>query len=47
MVSGLEEATEIARRHPGLEYGLIIEVRGMDQQCHLGVTHHAAQVATA
>jgi hypothetical protein len=38
MVSGLEEATEIARRHPGLEYGLVIEVRSMTATCHLGVT---------
>lgn len=38
MVSGLEEATEIARQHPGLEYGLIIEVRSMMGVCHLGVT---------
>ncbi len=42
LVSGLDEATEIAQRHPGLEYGLIIEVRGMDHECHLGVRHHAA-----
>jgi hypothetical protein len=38
LVSGLEEATEIARRHPGLAYGLIIEVRSMTPNCHLGVT---------
>lgn len=38
LVSGLEEATEIARRHPGLAYGLIIEVRSMTAACHLGVT---------
>jgi hypothetical protein len=37
-VSGLEEATEIARRHPGLPYGLIIEVREMKSHCHLGVS---------
>jgi hypothetical protein len=41
MVSGIEEATEIARRHPGLAYGLIIEVREMTANCHLGV--HAAK----
>lgn len=34
---GLEEATEIARRHPGLAYGLIIEVRELTPHCHLGV----------
>lgn len=46
MVSGLEEATEIARRHPGLAYGLIIEVRSMTATCHLGVTsgHRAKTV---
>lgn len=38
MVSDLEEATAIAQRHPGLEYGLIIEVRSMLGTCHLGVT---------
>src|SRR5882757_1316535 len=37
MVSDLDEATEIARRHPGLAYGLIIEVRQMQPTCHLGV----------
>jgi hypothetical protein len=34
----MNEATEIARRHPGLEHGLIIEVRPMAETCHLGVT---------
>lgn len=38
MVSGLEEATEIAKRHPGLACGLVIEVRQMTPHCHLGVT---------
>ena len=38
MVGGLEEATAIAQRHPGLAYGLIIEVRSMTATCHLGVT---------
>lgn len=37
MVNSLEEATEIAQRHPGLAYGLIIEVRQMVHHCHLGV----------
>lgn len=37
-VSTLEEATEIAKCHPGLEYGLIIEIRQMLDTCHLGVT---------
>ena len=38
LVRDIEEATEIARRHPGLPYGLIIEVRPMTDSCHLGVT---------
>ena len=38
LVSGLEEATEVAKRHPGLPYGLIIEVRPMLDTCHLGVS---------
>jgi len=38
LVSGLDEATAIARRHPGLEYGLVIEVRQLTPDCHLGVT---------
>ena len=37
MVSGLDEATAIAARHPGLAYGLIIEIRQMTPDCHLGV----------
>ena len=45
MVSDLEEATEIAQRHPGLAYGLIIEVRELTASCHLGVQHHAAEAA--
>ena len=42
MVSGLEEATAIAKRHPGLAYGLVVEVRAMTPHCHLGVTTKAA-----
>lgn len=38
LVRDLDEATEIARLHPGLEHGLIIEVREMTPHCHLGVT---------
>ena len=38
LVRDLQEATEIAQRHPGLPYGLIIEVRPMTVNCHLGVT---------
>lgn len=37
MVRDLDEATAIARLHPGLEYGLIVEVRAMTPDCHLGV----------
>ncbi len=37
VVGSLDEATEIAQRHPGLQYGLIIEIREMTQACHLGV----------
>lgn len=37
LVGSLDEATAIAQRHPGLEYGLIIEVRQMTPTCHLGV----------
>lgn len=37
MVADLAEATAIARRHPGLAYGMIIEVREMTPHCHLGV----------
>jgi len=45
LVRDLEEATEIAKCHPGLEYGLIIEVRSMTPSCHLGVTgsHRVSQ----
>ncbi len=47
MVGTLEEATEIAQRHPGLEYGLEIEVRQMTASCHLGVEHHTAAELSA
>lgn len=36
-VASLDEATEIARRHPGLEHGLRIEIRPLQQACHLGI----------
>lgn len=38
LVSGLDEATAIAQQHPGLPYGLVIEVRPMPDNCHLGVS---------
>ncbi len=41
MVSDLEEATAIARKHPGLAHGMMIEVRQMTPDCHLGVTTRA------
>ncbi|HEY3757460.1 MAG TPA: YciI family protein [Opitutaceae bacterium] len=34
----LDEATEIAQQHPGLQYGLVIEIRELTVNCHLGVT---------
>lgn len=48
LASSFEEATEIARQHPGLAYGLIIEVRQMTESCHLGVTsgHGSAKAVT-
>mgnify|MGYP003639024438 FL=1 len=36
-VADFDTATAIARRHPGLEFGLIIEIRPMTGTCHLGV----------
>src|SRR3954464_9758870 len=38
LVRDLDEATAIAQNHPGLEHGLIIEIRSMTHSCHLGVT---------
>lgn len=48
MVDDVEEATAIARRHPGLDYGLVIEVRKLTEDCHLGVNtrSRAASAAT-
>ena len=37
MVGDRDEATRIAQQHPGLPYGLIIEVRQMAGHCHLGI----------
>ena len=37
VVDTLEEATEIAKRHPALEHGLKIELRQLTPHCHLGV----------
>jgi hypothetical protein len=47
-VADLDEATAIAQRHPGLPYGLVIEVRRLAECCHLGVKvrpHQAVAVA--
>jgi hypothetical protein len=46
-VNTLEEATEIAKQHPGLEHGLIIEIRQMLDNCHLGVTARKPSTALA
>jgi hypothetical protein len=45
-VSGLAEATEIAQRHPGLEFGMLIEVREMTPHCHLGVNTRPAAASS-
>ena len=41
LVQDVEEATRIAQRHPALEYGMVIEVRAMTPDCHLGVNTRA------
>ncbi len=47
MVADLDEATAIAQRHPGLPYGLEIEVRRLADSCHLGVGHREAATPRA
>lgn len=47
MVGSVEEAVAIAQAHPGLEYGMLIEVRQMTPHCHLGVTTRAVTAGTA
>jgi hypothetical protein len=43
-VETLEEATQIAQAHPALEHGMLIEVRELCDNCHLGVSaHHTSQ----
>jgi len=37
LVKDLDEATEIARAHPSLAHGMVIEVRQLTPDCHLGV----------
>lgn len=46
LVGSREEATEIARRHPGLAFGLEIEIRELAGNCHLGITAGHAAVGT-
>lgn len=46
LVNDLDEATAIARAHPALAHGMIIEVRQLTPDCHLGVnTRPAPEVA--
>jgi hypothetical protein len=47
MAANREEATELAKKHPGLEHGLVIEVRQMATHCHLGITSKASVQAAA
>jgi hypothetical protein len=46
MAADLDEATAIAQRHPGLAYGMLIEVREMTPHCHLGVVTKAAPASS-
>ena len=46
-VRDLDEATTIAQRHPGLAYGLVIEVRRLAESCHLGVKVKEPEAAFA
>jgi hypothetical protein len=39
-VADLAEATAIAQAHPALEHGLVIEIRQLTMDCHLGVSAH-------
>ena len=45
LVASMDEATAIAQQHPGLEYGMVIEVRQLTPDCHLGVVTRAARNA--
>ena len=42
MVPDLAAATAIAQQHPGLAYGMLIEIREMLTHCHLGVDTKSA-----
>ncbi|MDQ3199549.1 MAG: YciI family protein [Verrucomicrobiota bacterium] len=46
-VDNLEEATALAQKHPGLAYGLVIEVRRLEENCHLGVKVRHLQAAVS
>jgi hypothetical protein len=41
IVGSMEEATEIAKQHPALAHGLVIEIRKLTPDCHLGVNTRA------
>ena len=43
VVGSVEEATEIARRHPSMDYGMKIEIRQLTPHCHLGVVTRSAE----
>ena len=47
LADNLDEATAIARRHPGLAHGLIIEIRELTPHCHLGVNTRASVARAA
>jgi hypothetical protein len=42
-VDSYDEAAEIAHTHPGLAFGMLIEIRRMAGNCHLGITHDGAR----
>lgn len=46
-VSTLDEATAHAQRHPGLAYGMQIEIRQLITRCHLGITRKAPAAAVS
>jgi hypothetical protein len=47
LVKDLDEATAIAKNHPALAHGMIIEVREMTPDCHLGVVTRPLSPAPA
>jgi hypothetical protein len=47
LADSFEEATKIAQQHPALAHGMLIEVRQLIGNCHLGVVGgHGAKVLT-